>query len=98
MYSLSTSRATFRHLLRALYWRLQSRGWMVYFLLAIATTHRKRKLYIYLSPIVGGPTPIYIPLSEAQGRWPFHMVERRTLQATVLVMALDTTKTTRRGN
>jgi len=63
---------------------------MVYFLLATATVHRKRKLlYISPSPIAGGPTPIYIPLSEAQGRWPSYMVERRTLQATILAMALS---------
>jgi len=52
---------------------------VVYFLLATATMHRKRKLYISQAHIVGGPTPIYIPLPEAQGRWPSHMVERRML-------------------
>lgn len=50
---------------------------MVYFLLATATVHRKRKLYIYLTPIAGGLRILYTDsevhrdrLSVSYGRIP----------------------------
>ena len=50
---------------------------MVYFLLATATVHRKRKLYIYLAPIAGGLRILYTDseahrdrLSVSYGRIP----------------------------
>jgi len=51
------------------------------FLISLHASYRSKGgvLYIYISPIAGGPTPIYIPLSEAQGRWPPYMVGRRML-------------------
>ena len=84
--------------------RQQSRQMNGLFFTCYCHHHRKRKLYICLTPIAGGfrilytdsenietgcPTPIYIPLSEAQGRWPPYMVGRRTLQITILAMALS---------
>lgn len=70
------------------------------FLISLHASYRSKGgvLYIYLSPIAGGPTPIYIPLSEAQGRWPPYMVGRRMLQITSYAMALNILpKLTRHG-
>ena len=93
VYSLSTYHSRIRFF--NVHFTALLHGQMVYFLLATATVHRKRKLYIYLTPIAGGfrilytdsenietgyPTPIYIPLSEARGGGHL-MVGRRILSS-----------------